>query len=137
MISAATEVADADADLGSTAFVLTPAVRGRFQGKFIDPGSGQRIWESGSDPRFGEVAGYPAGVTNLLPRNLGAGTDQHAILFGDWSQVVVGLWSGIDLLPDQVTLGDSGGLVMRGFQDADVLIRRPVAFSAMQVNPTA
>ncbi len=136
-VDLATLVAEADADLASTGFVITPAVRGRLQGTFLDAGSGIRIWESGGDSEMGSIAGYRAGVTNTLPKNLGAGTDEHLILYGDWSQIVVGLWSGVDLMPDQVTLGDSGGLVLRAFQDADVLVRRAVAFSAMQIDPAA
>jgi HK97 family phage major capsid protein len=136
-VAAMTMIADADADLGSLGFVLTTGVRGRLQGKLLDPGSGRFVWEPGPDSMMGSIAGYRAGVTNTLPRNLGGGTNEHAILVGDWSQVVVGLWSGVDLMPDEVTLGDSGGVVLRAFQDADVLVRRPEAFAAMQVNPAA
>ena len=50
------------------------------------------IWNSETrDPSGLEDGplGYKAGVTNQLPKNLGAGTNLHAAVLGDWSQCIV------------------------------------------------
>jgi len=43
--------------------------------------------------------------------------------------VLIGSWGGVDLEVDRVTLADKGGIVLRMFQDADVALRHPEAFS--------
>ncbi len=64
-------------------------------------GSGNWIWQSsgGSD---GTIAGYQAKCSNQIPNNLtkGTATDLSAIFFGDFSNVLLGIWSGLDVMVD-------------------------------------
>ena len=69
----------------------------------------------------GTVNGYAAKRSEQMPAG-------H-IIFGNWAEVLIGLWGGLDLFGDNVTLGDRGGLVVRGFQDCDVAIRHAASFS--------
>ena len=137
LVNAMTTVADANVEDEKSAFLTSTGIRGRLMARFQDPGSGLTVWKPGSEPGRGTIAGYAAATSNNVPRDLGAGNDEHAIIAGDWSSILLGLWSGVDIKPDEVTLGDSGGLVLRVFQDVDVLLRRPEAFAVMSVNPSA
>ena len=122
-----TLVAAANADAGALAYVSTPEARGTLKGLFRDAGSGARIWEGTRDAP--EVNGYAAEITNALPKNLGSGTNEHPVLAGYWPSLYIGEWGVLDLAPDEVTLGDSAGLVLRGFQDADVAVSHAAAFA--------
>ena len=55
--------------------------------------------------------------------------DAGSILFGDFSQLMFGMWGALDVVPDRATKVKSGGLVMRLFQDVDVAVRHAQAFS--------
>ena len=69
----------------------------------------------------GQTNGYPLVSTNQMP--------DHTWLFGDFSQIVAGMWGVMDLKPDAAALAGSDGLILRVFQDADVGIRRPESFA--------
>lgn len=69
----------------------------------------------------GRTNGYALNSTNQMP--------DDAWLFGDFSQLVCGMWGVMDLKPDTATLAGSDGLILRVFQDADVGVRRPESFA--------
>jgi len=127
-----TLVAAANADAGGLGYVTTPEMRGRLKGRFRDAGAGVPVWTGSRDA--GELNGYPAQVTNALPKDLGAGSD-HPIIAGHFPWLYIGEWGVLDLMPDETTLGDSGGLVLRGFQDADVALAHAAAFAVANENP--
>lgn len=114
MVAFESEVAADNALGGRLGFITTPAVRGVLKTKSKDTGSGLFVMEGN------EVNGYPLMVSTQLAT--------HAILFGDWSQIMVGFWGVLDIKADESTLAASGGLVLRAFQDVDVAIRHGVAF---------
>lgn len=51
------------------------------------------------------------------------------LYFGDWSQMCLAFWSGIDLTVDPYSLSTKGALRLVAFQDADILVRHPQAFA--------
>lgn len=55
-------------------------------------------------------------------------TQTTKIIFGDFSNVLIGMWGAMDIVPDDKALADSGGLVLRVFLDMDVGVRYPVGF---------
>jgi HK97 family phage major capsid protein len=114
MVGFESEVAADNALAGSLGYVTTPAIRGALKTTSKDTGSGLFIMEGNS------VNGYPVYVSTQLASD--------TILFGDWSQILVGFWGVLDIKPDESTLAASGGLVLRAFQDADIGIRNAVAF---------
>ena len=69
----------------------------------------------------GTINGYPAFRTQQVPAG-------H-LIFGNWAELFVGMWGGLDLFPDPYTRGDRGGLVLRGFQDIDIGVRHAASFS--------
>ncbi|MBS9525918.1 phage major capsid protein [Litoribacter alkaliphilus] len=58
----------------------------------------------------GKLDGFDFIASNRIPSNLakGTGTNLSAMLFGDFSSVVVGQWGGIALTVDPYTLADEG-----------------------------
>jgi len=79
----------------------------------------------------GSVGGHRTAVTSQLagdPANSPV-IDGEAI-FGNWGQVIVALWSGMEILvnPFQSDSYSKGNVSVRGITDADVLVRHPEAF---------
>lgn len=126
-----TDVAVANADIGALAYYTNAKVRGKLKGTEKASSTAQYIWSEGSTP----LNGYRAVVSNQVPSNLTKGTSSgvcSAILFGNWADLLVGLWSGIDLLVDPYTGSSAGTVRVTAFQDADIAVRHPESFSAMK-----
>jgi HK97 family phage major capsid protein len=90
-----------------------------------------------SDPGADRLAGYPFGQTNLVPSNLvkgGSGAVASALIFGDWSQLLIGYWSSFDLLvnPYDSVAYPKGNILVRGMLTCDVAVRQPKAFAAIK-----
>ncbi|WP_054694236.1 phage major capsid protein [Desulfosarcina cetonica] len=78
-------------------------------GKFILEDDGSRL------------AGYKCGVSSQITSG--------DIFFGNWSDLIVAFWGGLDILADPYTLGLSGGLRLIVHQSCDVAVRHPVSFA--------
>lgn len=129
-------VAAANADSASCGFLLTPEVRAQAKGTPMFPsGYAMPIWSSNQrDPDGLEVGplGYKAGVTNQLPKNFGTGTNLHAVVFGDWSQVIVADYGASELIVDPYTAAGQGVFVVTERVLMDVQVRHIAAFAACE-----
>jgi HK97 family phage major capsid protein len=101
---------------GSLNWVTTPSVKGNMKGTSKDAGSGMFVCSEAN-----VANGYPVLTSTQLATN--------RLGFGDWSQIVLGMWGVLDVKPDEAALAASGGLILRVFQDADVGIRHGQAFA--------
>ena len=54
-----------------------------------------------------------------------------AILFGNWSDLLIGMWSAIDVLVDPYSNSTLGGVRVVVFSDVDISVRHPESFAAM------
>jgi hypothetical protein len=73
-------------------------------------------------------------VSNQVSSALTKGTSSgvcSAIFFGNWSDLMIAFWSGVDILVDPYTAGLSGGVRVIAHQDCDVQVRHPQSFAAM------
>jgi HK97 family phage major capsid protein/HK97 family phage prohead protease len=132
-----TDVATANADIGSLAYATTPGIRGRLkQTAVLSNTIGMPVWTS--DKRvegglqMGEMNGYPAMASNQIPSNLTKGTSSgicHAIIFGDWSSVLIGEWNALEILPDPYTLGGQAMVRVFAWDMCDTNVRYVSAFS--------
>lgn len=131
------DVSVANADVGSLAYLTNARVRGRLKTTYEDgPGSGIRVWQNGNTP----LNGYAAGVTNAVPSNLTKGTANgicSAIIFGNFADLIIGMWGGLDLMVDPYSNSTSGTVRVVALQDVDVAVRNAVSFSAMRDALTA
>jgi len=125
-------VADANADAGALAYLTNSKVRGKLKTTEKATGTAMFVWADGTDAGFGSLNGYRAGVSNQVPSNLtkGTGANLSAIIFGNWSDLVIASWGVLDVQVTNNTRAD-GGTDVRLFQDVDVVLRRPASFSRM------
>lgn len=74
-------------------------------------------------------------VTTQVPKTLGTGGDKSALIFGAWSELVVGYWSAVDILvnPYHPDVASSGGSLIHAFLDADVAVRHTEAFAFAEI----
>lgn len=125
-----TSVAADNADMGSLAYLTNAKVRGQAKTTIVDSGSGRFIWPVNAT----EVNGYPVGVSNLVPDDLtkGTGTALSALIFGNFNDLVIGQWGGLEVLVDPFTQATSGIVRMVINMYADVAVLHPESFSATQ-----
>ena len=131
MIDLETGVAQANADVGSMAYLTNAKVRGKLKStqKFAST-NGAPVWDLGDTP----INGYRAGVTNAVPSNLVKGTSGatcSAVLFGNFADLVIGMWGSLDLLVDPYTGSNAGTVRVVTLQDVDVAIRNAESFCTM------
>jgi|688.fasta_scaffold124508_2 HK97 family phage major capsid protein len=112
-----TELAIDNLDDGSMRYIMNSVVKGALKQTL-------RASAAGSDyimTDAGQVNGYPVTVSNQMQLN--------DVLFGNFADCVVGMWSGLDLIVDQVTQAASGQTILNVHQDFDVAVRRPQSFA--------
>jgi len=82
-------------------------------------------------PDMANLYGYPIYVSQQMPSNLskGTGSNLSAMIFGVWSDLLIGQWSGIDLLVDQYSGSNAGTVRIVAFHDCDFAVRHPESFA--------
>ncbi|MEQ9434713.1 phage major capsid protein [Hyphomonas sp.] len=85
-----------------------------------------------------ELAGYAAASTTSLPQSLGSPAVGSAI-FGDWSSLLIGYWSGVDILanPYSAVPFSKGNTQVRALMTADIAVRGTDRFTAATDIPAA
>jgi HK97 family phage major capsid protein len=133
IIALVTAVGNANALTGSLGFLTNSPVLGKLANTLrstADTSSNFIV----SDPGATELAGYPLAISNNVPSNLTKGTSTgvcSAIIFGNWSDLLIGYWSAFDLLvnPFESTAYPKGNVQTRGMLTADIAVRQPKAFA--------
>lgn len=71
-----------------------------------------------------------AEFSTLLPSDLGAEDNEHGLIYGDWAQLVIGMWSEVDILvnPYESAAYSKGGVSIRAMATVDVALRHDEAF---------
>ncbi|WP_243756191.1 phage major capsid protein [Shewanella sp. BF02_Schw] len=110
-----TAVAESNALAANMAYAMRPSLRGTLKTTEKAAGTAKYLWDGD------QVNGYPGVVSTQL--------ETDAMLHGDFSQALVGMWGALDLTVDKSTKAASGGTVLRVFQDADVAVRHGAAFA--------
>ncbi|MBT3194940.1 MAG: phage major capsid protein, partial [Candidatus Ruthia sp.] len=118
-----------NADMGALGYLTNASVRGKLLQTEKASSTGQYVWGEGNTLR-----GYNAAVSNQVPSNLtkGSGTGLSAILFGNWNDLIIGTWGGIDINIDTSTGSASGTVRVVALQDVDIAVRHAESFAAMQ-----
>jgi len=80
------------------------------------------------------ILGTNVASSTIVPSDLtkGTGSNLSAMVYGDFSQIMIGFWSGVDVVVDQSSLSTSGGTRLAFFQDLDVAIRYPESFAVIK-----
>jgi HK97 family phage major capsid protein len=118
-------------------FLVNPKLVAKLKQTVIDSGSGAMIMSYG--PYFGGVAeqidGKPVFSTSNVPSNLTKGSSSgvcSAMIYGDFDNLVVGQYGGIDLVVDTMSqaIGGKTRIVMN--QYVGIAVKQPAAFAAIQ-----
>lgn len=122
------EVAVDNADLGKLAFITNPKVRAAL--KATPVGTDQRmVWSENGNT----LMGYNAYVTTQVPSDLEKNaTGLSAIIFGNFNDLMVGQWGGLDILVDPYTAAKTAQVNIWVNSFWDVAIRNAVSFAAMK-----
>jgi HK97 family phage major capsid protein len=115
VVSMESDIAVANALTGSLAYVTRANIRGAMKVKAKDTGSGLFLWTGENT-----VNGYPAYMSNQV--------EAGDVWFANWSDLIIGYWSGLDLQVDPYTGGAAGTVRVRVLQDTDVAVRHPESF---------
>lgn len=125
-----TEVSIDDADLGRLAYLTTPGIRGKLKKTLVDSGSGIFIWGTNAT----EINGYRAAVSTQVPSTLtkGSASNCHAIIFGNWEELLIGQWAGVDIVVDPYSGAKNALVTLVVNSWWDVAVRHPASFAAMK-----
>ncbi len=116
------------ANASPSAWFTTAAARSKLRQTPRNAGASDGLWTDAN-----AVLGYPAIATEHLPSNLakGTGTDLSALLLGDFSQIVIGIWgpAAIDVIVNPYTYGDSGHVRILAQMEVGIGWRHATAFA--------
>jgi len=114
---------------GSTGYLVNSKVRGLLKLIKVNPTYGETpVWKGN------KLNGYQAEVSNQVSSILTKGTSTgvcSGIFFGDWSQLLVGMWGGLDLVVDPYTLATTNKTRITANAYADVAVRHAASFAIM------
>jgi HK97 family phage major capsid protein/HK97 family phage prohead protease len=129
MVDLETAVVDANADVDVMGYLTTPGIAGKLKKTQEFSGTnGVGVW------RDGQVNGYRAERSKQVPSTLTKGTSTgvcHAVLFGVFSEVMVGEWGVLELITDPLRLKKQAMIEVTSFQMVDVALRHPEALAAI------
>lgn len=113
------------ANVDASSWLFNPSVASKFAGTEKSTGTG--IYLLNDD---GRMAGIQSHSTNQVPNNATPDPDTGIAILGDWSQVLLGIWSEIDILvnPYAQPAYGRGGVLVRAMSTVDVAVRHPQAF---------
>ena len=117
IIGMLTDLATANAFRGNLAFLAPSAVLGNLLNEATDAGSGQFVLDK-------LIGGNMLGLPVIMSNQIQAGE----VYFGNWSEVVLGQWGGLDFLVDPFVGATAGNIRLLVFQSVDVAVRHAESF---------
>jgi HK97 family phage major capsid protein len=97
---------------GNLGYMMNSALRGTLKTTEKASNTAQFVYESDNT-----INGYNAYVSNSMPAN--------TAVFANFSDIMIGFWSGLDIMVDPYTGSASGTVRVVAMQDYDVAIRHP------------
>lgn len=139
MVDLAAQIEIANASMGNLAYLTNSKVAGKLRKTpLLGNTVGMPTWTGAGDSSI--VAGYNARITNAMPSNLTKGTSVgvcSSIIFGNWADLMIGMWGGLDIMLDPYSGATSGAKRVVALQDVDIALRRVASFAAMKDALTA
>jgi len=111
-VNAEASLSTDNALLGSLGYMMNSALRGTLKTTEKATNTAQFVYEADNT-----INGYPAYVSNSMPNN--------TAVFANFSDILIGFWSGLDIMVDPYTGSASGTVRVVAMQDYDVAIRHP------------
>ena len=128
------EVAVDNADVASCGFLIKTKVESVL-GKLKDSQGQYLLSPYGAELGRSQIAGRRFEVSNNVPSNLtkGSGADLSAVIYGNFADLLIGLYGTLEVLVDPYTDFAKGTTGIRALQAIDIAVRHPESFAAMQV----
>lgn len=114
VVESETTLADANADLGSIAWLTTPTVRGKWKTAVKVTNQAVFLWENNL------VNGYPSHATKQVPGN--------KTIFANWNDLIMADWAGIDVVTDPFSRKKQGEIEVQITIMTDNGIRHATSF---------
>lgn len=131
IVALETNVANSNADVGTLGYLTNAKVRGKLKvTEQFATTNGRPVWADGAMP----LNGYAGHVTNAVPSNLVKGSSGavcSAIIYGNFADLMIGLWGATDIQVDPYTGGAAGTVRVRVLQDCDIALRNVESFATM------
>jgi HK97 family phage major capsid protein/HK97 family phage prohead protease len=127
-----TEIFADDADVDGLKYLTTAVMRGKLKKtEQFATTNGQPVWTGGAE---GNMNGYSAYASNQVPSALVKGTssDCHAIIFGNFPELLIGEWGVVELIVDPYTRAGEGEYVVNARGLFDLAIRHAQSFAAIK-----
>lgn len=85
-----------------------------------------------NDP-FTNLLGLPIYNSMQVPNNLtkGTGTSLSAMILGNWAELIIGSWAGLDILVDPYTYAANSEVAVYAYQLVDTALRHAASFAAI------
>lgn len=122
LIDLMTSIALDDYNSETMAFLVNPILKGEMMQTKLDEGSGQFLMDSSNN-----LFGYPVAVSTLVPTNIAS--TKTAAIFGDFSNVTLANWGGVDIILDPFVRAEYGQVRIVVNSYWDVKLKQPKAFA--------
>ena len=128
------ELAVDNALRGKLGFIFHPCVKRSLSklkvAQFSGDSGGEYVIRPMDAAQLQAYIGYPFAMTTQIPVNLGAGSNETEIYLGNWQELIVGQWAGIEIMPSKEA-GDAyakNQTWIRIITDVDVGLRHTESF---------
>ena len=127
------EVSVDNADASNCAFVTNAKVEGAIH-KLKDSNGDYILSPYGAELGAQQILSRRFEVTNNIPSNLskGSGSNLSAILYGNFNDLLIGMWGNLEILVDPYTDFSKGTTGIRALQSIDIAVRHAESFAAMK-----
>ena len=122
LIDLQTKIAVENADFGNLNYLMNPRIKGDLQKLETDSGSGLFVMNNPNT-----LLGYNVGVSTLVPTNIDS--TKTAVIFGNFADLVVANWGGLDITIDPYTLARTGQIRITINSYWDVKLKQPKSFA--------
>jgi HK97 family phage major capsid protein/HK97 family phage prohead protease len=137
LIALETAVAFANAPEDNMAYLTNAKAVGAL--KALKSTTGQYLWTDNINGRRegtpGEINGYPVARSNQVSSTGTKGTASgicSTVLFGNFSELIIGEWGVLEILPNPYGTGfNSGSVDIRALQSVDLGVRHAASFAAI------
>ena len=127
------KVAVDNADVASCGYLTNAKVEAVFS-KAKDSQSQYLLSPYGTELGRSQIAGRRFEVSNNVPADLtkGTGTNLSAVIYGNFADLLIGLYGTLEILVDPYTDFAKGTTGVRALQSIDIAVRHAESFAAMK-----
>lgn len=111
-------VVNANVPMSKCAYIMSPRTQSFLEN--IRDGNGNKAFPEVAEGRYGI---YPIYVTTSVPDNLGAGTNESEVYFGDFEQFLIGDTYQVTLAASDSAAYDDNGTIRSAFSNDETVIR--------------